>query len=169
MLTKGLRIRSIKGPTSVGMVITVIALVLSSGPVISKCSAQATDGPSTAAQLGVNRGNPANLNGNIPEGFRTDSNSLVKASALHSVKLSWNPSVPATKSARDAIVGYIVYRSTKPHDPNATPINSTRITDTTFVDHHVEPGKVYYYVTRAVNASGALSAPSNEVRADIPR
>jgi hypothetical protein len=87
----------------------------------------------------------------------------------HSVKLSWNPSLPATKSSRDAIVGYMVYRSAKPHDLNAKPINPTRVAGTTYVDLDVESGKVYYYVTRAVSASGAVSGPSNEIRVEIPR
>jgi fibronectin type 3 domain-containing protein len=86
----------------------------------------------------------------------------------HSVTLSWQASVPASKSARDAIIGYIVYRSTKPHDLNATPINTTRVAGTTYVDPNVEAGKTYYYVTRAVSASGALSGASNEAIAAIP-
>ena len=87
----------------------------------------------------------------------------------HSVTLTWKPSVPISNSPRDKVIGYIVYRSTRPHDPQSVPINSTRVIDARFIDHDVEPGKVYYYVTRAVSASGALSAPSNEVRAEIPR
>jgi hypothetical protein len=86
----------------------------------------------------------------------------------HSVTLSWNPSLPSTKSLHDVIIGYIVYRSAKPHDRKAHPINYTQVTGTTFVDSHVSPGKVYYYVTRAVSARGALSAPSNEVQVKIP-
>jgi hypothetical protein len=87
----------------------------------------------------------------------------------HRVKLSWNPSVPASKSSRDAVVGYMVYRSAKPHDLNAKPINRTRVAGTTYVDLDVESGKVYYYATRAVSAGGAVSGPSNEIRVEIPR
>jgi hypothetical protein len=88
--------------------------------------------------------------------------------AAHSVTLSWNASVPASVLARDAVIGYIVYRSTKPHDPGAPPINIRRLTDTACVDTQVSPGEIYYYVTRAVSASGALSGPSNQVRVQIP-
>jgi len=91
--------------------------------------------------------------------------SLPKA---NSVSLSWNPGVPAPKSARDAIIGCIVYRSTKPHDKDAKPINVTLIAGTTFLDSDVEPGETYYDVTRAVTASHALSGPSNEAREEIP-
>jgi len=86
----------------------------------------------------------------------------------HSVTLSWNASVPASAQPRDAVIGYIVYRSTKPHDATALPINVQRLTATTCVDTQVSTGETYYYVTRAVSASGALSGPSNEVRVQIP-
>ena len=87
----------------------------------------------------------------------------------HSVTLNWKPSTPATKSPQDAIVGYMVYRSMKPNDRKAKAINATRVASTTYVDTDVQPGKVYYYVTRAVSARGKLSPPSNETRAQIPR
>jgi hypothetical protein len=61
-----------------------------------------------------------------------------------------------------------VYRSTKPHDAQAPPVNIQRLIDTKCVDTQVAPGETYYYVTRAVSASGALSSPSNEVRVQIP-
>jgi len=86
----------------------------------------------------------------------------------HTVTLSWNPSIPASTLPRDAVIGYIVYRSTKPNDVRALPINTAQLTDTTCVDTQVAPGQNYYYVTRAVSAAGALSGPSNEVRVQIP-
>ena len=90
------------------------------------------------------------------------------ASTAHVVKLSWNASAPASKSARDAIVGYIVYRSTRAHDPSAVAITSSKISATTYSDSTVESGTTYYYVTRAVTASGRLSGPSNEFRVVVP-
>jgi len=98
----------------------------------------------------------------------TDPSSTAKPTA-HIVKLSWKASIPATTAAGDAIIGYIVYRGRKPQDRKALPINVMQITGTTFVDTRVEPGAVYYYVTRAVSASGKVSGPSNEVRVEIPR
>ena len=108
------------------------------------------------------------------ENVATGSSSVISAgvakeSTEHSVKLTWNPSVPVSTSTRDAIVGYFVYRSKKPHDRNAKQINRSLIAGTTFVDVHVEPGKVYYYTTRAKSAGGMLSGPSNEAQAAIPR
>jgi glycosyltransferase involved in cell wall biosynthesis len=115
------------------------------------------------AQISAHEINPANAN---EGGAGGASSSSVGQSKLHSVKLSWNPSAPATKLPRDAVIGYIVYRSNKPKDANALPINSSRLVDTTFVDASVKPG-TYYYVTRAVSATGRVSGPSNEVRVDI--
>jgi hypothetical protein len=90
------------------------------------------------------------------------------ASTAHMVKLSWNASAPASKSPRDAIVGYIVYRSTKAHDRSAVALSSSKISSTTYTDSTVESGKTYYYVTRAVTAGGTLSGPSNEFCVVVP-
>lgn len=68
-----------------------------------------------------------------------DLNAKVPPGA-HTVKLSWNASVPASASAADAVIGYIVYRSTKPDDTNGPPINLRHLTDTTCSDVHVLPG-----------------------------
>ena len=85
----------------------------------------------------------------------------------HTVRLSWNASVPASTAAADAVIGYIVYRSTKANDANSLPINLRQISDTACLDVHVSPGADYYYVIRAVSAKG-ISGPSNEVRVHIP-
>lgn len=86
----------------------------------------------------------------------------------HSVKLSWGPSTPATKMARDAVVGYNVYRSTATHDRNPKRINSKPCAGTTYIDNEVEAGKTYFYVTRGVTAKGVESHPSNEVKVVTP-
>lgn len=86
----------------------------------------------------------------------------------HSVKLSWGPSKPASKSARDAVIGYNVYRSTVSRDPNPKRINSTLCPGTTYDDPDVEAGKTYFYVTRGVNANRVESAPSNEAKVVMP-
>jgi hypothetical protein len=88
--------------------------------------------------------------------------------AAHVVRLSWNASRPASKAAPDAIVGYIVYRSTTSHDRAAKPVTSEKVISTTYADSAVESGKTYYYVTRAVSASGKLSGPSTELSVRIP-
>jgi len=76
----------------------------------------------------------------------------------HSVNLSWKPST-------SAIVGYNVYRRGA---SGVVRVNTTPVTGTSFVDTTVQPGQTYFYVTKAVNAKGTESTPSNEVRADIP-
>lgn len=76
----------------------------------------------------------------------------------HSVNLSWKPST-------SAVVGYNVYRR---GTSGVVKVNSAPVTGTTFVDNTVQPGQTYFYVTKAVNAKGTESTPSNEVRADIP-
>jgi len=85
----------------------------------------------------------------------------------HTVKLSWNASVPASTSSADAVIGYIVYRSRTPNDLKSLPINLRRITDTACFDVNVSPGADYYYVIRAVSANG-ISGPSNQVHVHIP-
>ena len=76
----------------------------------------------------------------------------------HSVNLSWKPST-------SAVVGYNVYRH---GTSGVVKVNSAPVTGTSFVDNTVQPGQTYFYVTKAVNARGTESTPSNEVRADIP-
>jgi hypothetical protein len=86
----------------------------------------------------------------------------------HSVKLSWAASVPASKLARDAVVGYNIYRSTKSHDHNAKRINAAVCVGTIYTDPEVEAGKTYFYVTRGVTAKGVESGPSNEIKVVMP-
>jgi hypothetical protein len=136
-------------------------VVLYCGLSFGSGTAQIT-GKSTS-QISAHEVNTANAN---ESGAGGASGLSVVQPKLHSVKLSWNASAPATKSPRDAVIGYIVYRSNKPKDANALPINSSRLVDTTFVDANVKPG-TYYYVTRAVSAAGRVSGPSNEVRVDL--
>jgi fibronectin type 3 domain-containing protein len=76
----------------------------------------------------------------------------------HSVNLSWKPST-------SAVVGYNVYRR---GTAGVVKLNPEPVTSTSYVDRTVQPGQTYFYVTKAVNARGTESSPSNEVRADIP-
>jgi len=76
----------------------------------------------------------------------------------HSVNLSW-------KASPSAVVGYNVYRR---GTSGVVKLNLEPVTGTSYVDRTVQPGQTYFYVTKAVNAKGAESAASNEVRVDIP-
>ena len=84
----------------------------------------------------------------------------------HSVRLSWSPSIPANSSPGNMIVGYNVYR----REPGKSyeKVNTDLIRNTSCVDYLVKAGQTYYYETKAVSASGAVSNASSEVKAVIP-
>jgi hypothetical protein len=84
----------------------------------------------------------------------------------HSVKLSWNASVPLTTSRNDEISCYLVYRSASPPDKNATLIGIALAPETTYIDLHVESGS-YYYAVRAVNVGGSKSDFSKDVSVQV--
>jgi hypothetical protein len=87
----------------------------------------------------------------------------------HSVKLSWNASVPKSSAKTDSIQGYYIYRSltsNKYNDSNR--INLQPLVGTSCVDTTVSPQVKYFYVVKAVAGSGLMSAASNEATAAIP-
>jgi fibronectin type 3 domain-containing protein len=67
------------------------------------------------------------------------------------------------------IAGYNLFRGTSPGGEGSTPLNSTPIQSTSYVDGSVSAGVTYYYVMTAVAQNGATqSTPSNEVSAAVP-
>lgn len=78
----------------------------------------------------------------------------------HSVSLNWNPST-------SQVTGYNVYRASAAAGPYAK-LNSSLDANTTFVDSTVASSHTYYYVTTAVNSSGAESSYSNQVQVAVP-
>jgi hypothetical protein len=78
----------------------------------------------------------------------------------HSVNLNWNPST-------SQVTGYNVYRSSAAAGPYAK-LNSSPDANTTFTDGTVASAHTYYYVTTAVNSSGAESGYSNQVQVSVP-
>jgi fibronectin type 3 domain-containing protein len=80
------------------------------------------------------------------------------AGPQHSVSLSWKPS-------SSAVVGYNVYRRGA---SGLVKLNVEPVAGTSYVDHTVQPGQTYFYVTKAVNAKGGESTASNEVQVEIP-
>ena len=120
---------------------------------------------------GCNDQDNPNCRGNSQASTASDvttvpSESAASSSKPHSVKLSWNASVPASNSASDAIQGYNVYR--RKRGEKYVKINKDLIRGTSCVDYLVKAGQTYYYETRAVSANGAVSRPSPEVTAAIP-
>jgi hypothetical protein len=69
------------------------------------------------------------------------------------VALAWNPDATA--------VSYNVLRGDSPGGEGATPINTSPITGTSFIDTGLTNGHTYYYEVVAVNGTVA-SGPSNE-------
>ena len=94
------------------------------------------------------------------------SGSAPSSSKPHSVRLSWNASVPASNSPADAIRGYHVYRRSPGKEYEK--INTDLIRRTSCVDYLVKTGQTYYYETKAVSSNGAVSKSSSEVKAVIP-
>jgi hypothetical protein len=85
------------------------------------------------------------------------------------VTLSWNATVPASNSSRDAIKGYHVYRSQTPHTYGASNrISDSPLPGTRCVDTNVEPGKTYFYVVKTVTEGGKQSGSSIEIKAVVP-
>jgi len=109
---------------------------------------------------GDSQANPASNVAAAPSG------SAASSSKPHGVRLSWNASIPASNSPADAVQGYNVYRRSQ--GKKYEKINADLIRGTSCVDYFVKTGQTYYYETKAVNANGAVSQPSPEVRAVIP-
>jgi hypothetical protein len=87
----------------------------------------------------------------------------------HSVSLSWTASTPVSKSHRDSIKGYVVYRSQKSQEYSGNNrINLIPLTGTRCVDSTVQAGSTYFYVIKAVAESGSQSVVSKEITAVIP-
>jgi hypothetical protein len=76
--------------------------------------------------------------------------------------LSWSA------SPTPGVVGYNVYRGTASRGESSTPLNSSPISATTYVDSNVTVGTKYYYVLTSVGAGGVQSARSNETEAVVP-
>ena len=102
----------------------------------------------------------------IINGISMPSVSVPSSSRPHSVKLSWNASIPASNSLGDAIQGYNMYRRNP--DKKYEKINTDLIRGTSCVDYFVNTGQTYYYEIQAVSANGAVSKSSPEVTAVIP-
>jgi fibronectin type 3 domain-containing protein len=77
----------------------------------------------------------------------------------HSVDLSW--------TGTSTVVGYNVYRGSQSGGPY-TKINSALDASTTYTDSSVQAGQTYYYVTTAVDSSGAESSYSNQIQTPVP-
>jgi hypothetical protein len=78
----------------------------------------------------------------------------------HGVALSWSP-------GGSNVAGYNVYRGAQSGGPYAK-ITSAPTPATAYGDGAVASGQTYFYVTTALDTTGAESSHSNEVQATIP-
>ena len=92
----------------------------------------------------------------------TASESLTGAGTAppqHMVNLTWD--------SVSTVVGYNVYRGSQSAGPYAK-VNSSLDASTAYTDNSVQAGQTYYYVTTAVDATGAESGYSGVVQALVP-
>lgn len=93
-----------------------------------------------------------------------------KGLSSHSVTLTWKESIPASRSARDIVQGYYVYRSLKSHKyAKSDRLNTEPIAGTSCMDRAVKPRATYFYSVKGVSQGGVESEFSDEVKAVIPQ
>lgn len=78
----------------------------------------------------------------------------------HAVTLTW------TASTSQGVTGYKVYRGTASGGPYS-PVKSSAVAGTSYIDSGVESGKTYYYVVTAL-ASSQESVYSTQALAAVP-
>lgn len=81
------------------------------------------------------------------------------------VELSWGPGALPPETV---LIGYNLYRRRGEEPVSPFPINDTLLTDSRYVDRHLDPRTAYHYLVRSIARSGvevAESVPSNEVTA----
>jgi fibronectin type 3 domain-containing protein len=76
------------------------------------------------------------------------------------VALSWDKST-------SQVVGYFVYRSSKPSGPYAK-LNPQVSPETSYTDSSIVSGQTYFYVVTSVNSENIESAYSEQVSVAIP-
>jgi hypothetical protein len=81
----------------------------------------------------------------------------------YEVNLSWD--APTASSV--PVSGYNVYRSPS-SGSSYEKVNSSTISDTTYVDSTVEAGETYDYIVESVDSKGNSSTPSNAISVNIP-
>ena len=84
-------------------------------------------------------------------------------STSYEVDLTWN----APTSSPDPVAGYNVYRSPSGAGAYAQ-LNTSVVTQTTYVDPNVTDGLSYDYIVESVDASGIESVPSNTATVPVP-
>ncbi len=155
--------------TPIKLVVAILGLALVPGVV---CGIMFRNRSKQAASAGVSNIAPRAADAPSCSGISRPSPGQAPAYATrpqHSVTLSWNSAVPASRSPRDAIKGYYVYRSLASRNyAESSRISESPLAGTRCVDSTVEPQKTYFYVVKAVTEGGTQSGSSVEVRAVVP-
>ncbi len=81
---------------------------------------------------------------------------LAASASRAGIALSWDA------NSESDLAGYNVYRSTSPGVTIGTPINTSLLTGTSYLDSDVTDGVTYYYVVTAVDNGSNESTVSNE-------
>ena len=105
--------------------------------------------------------NPVSQSVTVNGANQTGVNFTATPQQSHTVALSWTASTTTT------VTGYNVYRSTA-SGSGYVKINSSLVTALTYADSAVLNGTTYYYVTTAVDSTGAESSYSNQATAVVP-
>ena len=123
-----------------------------------------TKGTGTITQSGLFTAPNAVETDIVVAASQADSTKSASASitvvAPHSVSLSWSP------SSSPGVSSYRVYRGNVSGGPYS--LLTSGVSSTAYTDTNVQSGTTYYYVTTAVDSSGAESSYSNETQAVIP-
>ena len=127
----------------------------SSVPAGGNCTIEVTFTPSASGQ----RTATLSITDNTSGSPQTVS---LSGTGSHDVILSW------AASGTSGVVGYNVYRGTTSEGESSTPLNSTPINGTTYVDENVTAGATYFYAVTAVGSNGTQSAASAETEATVP-
>ena len=92
--------------------------------------------------------------------YAQPSSRLPASPRQHTVTLTWKASV-------SPVVGYNIYRKTKP-ESDYVKINSSPVPGLTYTDKTVESGMTYHYMVRAVDNHGHESVNSGEFTVQVP-
>jgi hypothetical protein len=84
-------------------------------------------------------------------------------SVAYEVNLSWT----APSSPSDPVVGYNVFRSVSGAS-SYQQLNSTVVTQTTYLDPSIQSGQSYDYEVVSVDGTGVTSSPSNVLTLSVP-